>query len=165
MPEPYDTLNAQGTLLSLNPTPSGSAYILSPYSARGLVQTLEPITSISGSGSAAGTLLRRDINGTMRDLTFPQFRKYSSDITCTDGDMPCLDDAWLGQVLLVNCAVELKYVTVGGSPARPVVSGSTRTEAQFTFYRPSLTMMVMDVKNSFSEYQAKYSWALKLQEV
>jgi hypothetical protein len=47
------------------------------YSARGVTQTLQPI-------EAAGSL-RRTVNGTLKDLSFAQFRKYRSNIGCASG--------------------------------------------------------------------------------
>jgi hypothetical protein len=44
------------------------------YSARGLTQTLEPIE--------AALSQRRTVNGGLKDLSFAQFRKYKSSISC-----------------------------------------------------------------------------------
>src|SRR4029078_6450006 len=92
------------------------------YSARGLSQTLEPI-----EGSAS---LRRTINGALKDLSFAQFRKYKSTISCQDQEPPAVDGVWRARLVTVDCVVELSY-PAGGTPARPVVTGSTRTEGTF----------------------------------
>ncbi len=68
---------------------------------------------------------------------FAQFRKYKSSISCRDQEPPAIDGVWPGHVVTVECVAELSYPT-GGSPARPVVSGSTRTQGGFVFYRPQL---------------------------
>src|SRR5436309_12059154 len=84
------------------------------YSARGLTQTLEPIE--------AAASLRRTVNGGLKDLSFAQFRKYRSTISCRDQEPPAVDGVWPGQVVTIDCIAELSYPT-GGSSARPVVSG------------------------------------------
>lgn len=97
------------------------------YSARGLTQTLEPIE--------AAASLRRTINGALKDLSFAQFRKYKSTISCQDQEPPALDGVWPGRVVTVDCVAQLSY-PVDGSPARPMVAGSGRTEGAFAIYRP-----------------------------
>jgi len=76
-----------------------------------------------------------------------------------------LNDAWWGQTCIVDCACERSYVTASGSPDRPVVGGSNRTEGLYTFYRPQLTMMVTGIRNSFAEYRADYQWQIDLREL
>src|SRR5437899_5822544 len=112
-----------GTWLVLTPL-DGAAPQLTPYSARGLTQTFELLTGAGGQGG--GAWLRRDVNGTLRSIADTRFRKYKSTITCNDGETPCLDNAWVGITVNVSCAFEFSY-PVGGSPTRPVVSGSSRT--------------------------------------
>jgi hypothetical protein len=140
-----------------------SSLQLTPYSARGLTQTLE---LIKGAGGGGGDWLRRDVNGFLRSVADPRFRKYESTISCSDGETPCLDDAWIGEVAEVSCVVELSYPTgAGDSPARPVVAGSSRTQGSVTYYRPLLTMVVTDITTSFAEYRALYDWKISLAEV
>lgn len=126
------------------------------YSSRGLTQTLEPIE--------AATSLRRTVNGSLVDLSFAQFRKYKSSISCHDQEPPAADGIWPGQVVTVDCVAELSYPS-GGSPARPVVSGSTRTEGAFTFYRPQLQMRVTGLSVNRDEYGAAVQWQMDLEEV
>jgi len=128
-----------------------------PYSARGASQTLEPIE--------AARQLRRTINGALIDLSRPEFRKYRSTISCADQQPPAIDGMWPGQVLTVGCIAELSYRTSAGGPARPVVSGSSRVEGDYTFYRPSLTMRVVSFSQDTDEYGATVSWSLELEEV
>jgi len=143
------------TLLRLDPIG------IPPYSARGITQSLELIDAASQMG--------RTVNGTLIDLSEPAFRKYRSTITCTDQQQPALDGVWPGQVLTVDCAAELSYLTSGGSPARPLASNTddpaTRTEGNFTFYRPRLTMMVVSYRTDFDEWGAAVNWSLELAEV
>ena len=128
-----------------------------PYSARGASQTLEPIGS--------SQQLRRTINGELIDISRAEFRKYRSTISCVDQQPPAIDGVWPGQVLTVGCISELSYLTAGGAPARPLVSGSSRTEGDYTFYRPSLTMRVVAFSQDTDEYGAAVSWSLQLEEV
>jgi hypothetical protein len=150
----------QGTLLVMTPLSGDTGLQLSPYSARGLTQTYEPLT---GTGGAGGNWLRRDVNGTLRSLADTRFRKYKSTITCRDGAAPCLDDAWIGHVAEVSCAFEFSYL-LGAVPARPVVPGSVRMEGDVTFYRPILLCMVTEIKNSFAEWSAINDWSVSLEE-
>jgi hypothetical protein len=126
------------------------------YSARGLTQTLEPIE--------AAISLRRTVNGGLKDLSFAQFRKYKSSISCRDQEPPAVDGVWPGRVVTVDCIAELSYPT-GGSPARPVVSGSTRTQGGFVFYRPQLQMLVTGFSTNRDEYGADVQWQMDLEEV
>lgn len=153
------------TLLVITPlSPDNSGMMLPPYSARGLTQSLEPIIGSSGGGNAEGTLVRETINGEAISLAPTQFRKWRSTITCRDVDTPCLDEAYIGQTVMVQCVVELSYLT-GGQPQRPEVSGSSRVDGHFTYYRPELQMIVTGVRNSKEEYLADCSWQVDLREV
>lgn len=130
---------------------------LTPYSARGIQQTLEPIPESSA--------MRRTVNGALVDISAPEFRKYRSVISCEDMNVPAIDGVWPGQQVTVACACELSYATSGGSPARTVVSGSSRTEGDFTFYRPQLTMRIVNFNEALDELGAMLSWQLELEEV
>lgn len=133
------------------------------YSARGLSQAISPIAAIGGGGG--GNLIRRTINGASVDLTYSQFRKYESKITCSDQQAPALDGIWPGMEVTVECVAELTYLTLGGSPSRPVVSGSDHVVGDFTAYRPVLTMRVKDFSTQSDEWNAVVSWSLDLEEV
>jgi hypothetical protein len=146
-----------GTYLVLTPLSGSSALQLTPYSARGLTQTFEPIKP-SGQN-----WLRRDVNGILRSLVDTRFRKYKSTITCKDGETPCLDNAWIGLTCQVDCVFEFSYPT-GGSPARPVVAGSSRTQGGITYYRPSIIMLVADIRVALPEWPALYDWQIDLEE-
>ena len=127
-----------------------------PYSARGLEQTLAPIES-------AG-FFARTVDGTLVDLSATQFRKYRSTITGSDQQPPAYDGVWGGQIVSVDCIAELAYETAtGGSPEKTVVS--SREEGDWTFYRPRLSMMVIDFRTITDEYGARVGWELDLEEV
>lgn len=128
---------------------------VAPYSVRGLTQTLEPISAAAN--------LRRTINGTLLDVSAPQFRKYRSTISCADFETPALDGVWPGMLLTVDCAAYLCY-PVGGSPGREVVEGSEYTDGNYVFYRPRLSMRVMNHTQSKDEYGAVTAWSLDLEE-
>lgn len=128
------------------------------YQARGLSQTLVPIPQLKQQ--------LRTINGNLRDVSNPAFRKYASKITCTDVDAPPLDNLWPGMTVIVQCAASLSFLTGNsGSPYKPVVEGSEYTYGHFTFYRPVLEMMVMDHNHTFDEWKADNGWELDLEEV
>lgn len=126
-----------------------------PYSARGLTQTLDPIQ--------AAAQLHRTVNGTLVDFSGTQFRKYKSTISCNDQNAPALEGIWPGMTVVVDCVAELGYETSTGGPSRPVVA--SRTEGDFTYYRPRLTMKVMNFTQSRDEYGHQISWVLELEEV
>jgi hypothetical protein len=159
------SLATEGTILVITPLSGVAGLTLTPWSGRDLTQTLDPITGAGTGGSALGTWLRESTNGELLDLSYPWFRKLESTITCKDTQTPCLNDVWKGQLCVVDCIIERSYVTGLGSPDRPEVSGSSRTEGGFTFYRPQLTMRITDIKNSLTEYHVDYSWQISLREV
>ena len=127
------------------------------YSARGLTQSLEPID--------AALQLRRSINGDLLDLTYAPFRKYKSTISCADFNPPSIDGIWPGHVVEVECVAELSYPESGGTPTRPAVYGSERTQNGYVFYRPILEMMVTAFSTETDEYGAIVSWSLELEEI
>jgi hypothetical protein len=130
---------------------------IAPYSARGLEQTLQPI-------AAAGDL-QRTINGDLKDLSEPQLRKYTSTITGSDHLSPAVCGIWPGTLVTVDCVAELAYPTATGSPGRPVVAGSSRVEGAYTYYRPQLTMMVVDWNLREDEWGRQVAWSMELEEV
>jgi hypothetical protein len=145
-----DSLNGASTLLVFTPN------VLPPYASRSLHQALTVI--------AASKNFRRTVNGTLVSLAPSQFHKYASTITCDDMDSPGLDGVFPGAVFTVDCAEELSYLTQGGTPDRPVVPGSSRTDGIFTFYRPVLTMEVIDFKLTLDEWQRVVGWQMDLEE-
>lgn len=130
--------------------------ILTPYSARGVTETLTAIEQ--------NIPPRRDVNGGLRDIRFAAFDKYKITLECTDFSAPALDGVWRGQTVVVSCASELRYRTSGGAPARTVVAGSSRVDGDFTYYRPQITARIFDVSQQFSEWSAEYAWRLELEE-
>jgi len=143
-------MTIESTLIVITP------FGMPPYSARGLTQSLDPIT--------ASQQVRLTVNGDLADISAFQFQKYSSVITCQDMDAPALDGIWPGQLVQIDCAVELSYLT-GGAPAKNVVPGSSREADGYTFYRPRLTMRVVAYNNSKDEWAASHQWSLTLEEV
>ncbi len=127
----------------------------SPYAARGLTQTLQPIEQAKQ--------LRRTASGKLVDVSVAQFHKYRSTISCTDQRVPAIDGTWPGMVVTVSCIAELSH-PIGGTPSRPVVPGSAREEAGYVFYRPVLVMRVVDVAPSTDEFAAEVAWSLELEE-
>jgi hypothetical protein len=126
------------------------------YSARGLSQLIQPIDAAKNQ--------RRSINGIMTDVNNPQFLKYKSKITCTDLRTPAIDGIFPGLTVNVDCVSYLSY-PVGGTPRRPVISGSTFTEGSFVFYLPRLLMMVTDYQVQTDEWAGTVPWELDLEEL
>jgi hypothetical protein len=151
------------TLPFHNVLPPGSDTLLTisslggfTYQARGLTQTLDIIKQAQHQV--------RTVNGTLIDVSAPQFRKYSSRISATDVNAPPIDGIFSGMAVTVHCAAELSY-PVGGTANRPEVSGSSYTEGHMTFYRPILEMLVISVNESFDEWKKAYAWNIDLEEV
>ncbi|ESY72514.1 hypothetical protein X740_33165 [Mesorhizobium sp. LNHC221B00] len=142
------------TLLRLDPIG------VPPYSARGITEEF----SLDGSAQLA-----RTVNNELIDLGDEEDEKYKMTISCTDQNMPALDGVRRGMTLTVDCATEFCYLTADGSPSRDVAGTTddpaTRTEGDFTLYRPRLTMKVADYRLSFDEWGAACNWSLDLVEV
>ena len=130
---------------------------MSPYAARGLTQTLDPIDQSKD--------LRRTINGELVDFSIEQFRKYASVISGSDQMPPGVAGIWPGRDVQVECIAELYDVTVGGSAERSIVLGSEHIEGPYTYYRPVLNMRVIDFNQSFDEWDAQVNWSLTLEEI
>lgn len=139
-----------------------------PYSARGLVQTFQPINQ--------ATSLRRTINGELLDLADSDFRKYSTKVTGKDQQPPAVEGVWPGLTVQVDCLFELCKVsgtdeeteyTDGTEQTfeRPFVPGSIRHESGFTFYRPRLTCRITDFQVTKDEYGAAVDWSMDLEEI
>ena len=67
--------------------------------------------------------------------------------------------------MVLESSLVFSYPTLGGVPGRTPVSGSTFTEGDFTFYRPTLTCMLGKPSDGFEEWEAGHSWQLPLEEV
>lgn len=129
-------------------------------SIRDCTQTLKPIQ--------ASADIARTVNGALVDLSdLATFRKFASEISCTDYSSPAFDGFWPGMILTVDCAAELCYLT-GGTPSRPAVSGSSYVVGDgglFTAYRPQIVFRILDYQISFKEWASETSWTLSLEEV
>lgn len=125
------------------------------YSGRGITQTLAAIDQAA--------VLERTVNYDLKNLAPTLAQKYKTTITCTDTNPPAIDGIFPGQVVVIECIAELSYLS-GGSPNRPVVSGSQRTEGLHTKYRPSLTMMITNVSVSKDEFGAVTAWEIDAEE-
>lgn len=151
-----NTLDAQGTILTI----TGIGF--PKWSARGISQTLEPVTE--------ATQLMRTVDGELDDLSTSQFRKYRSSISCRDFDIPAIDGLFPGMEVVVDCIVELAYVDpgdetdLGSTAARPIVEGSARLSDGYVRYRPQLTMRVERMSASRDEWAAVSSWSIDLIE-
>jgi hypothetical protein len=125
-------LPTTGTVLEL------SGVTLRNYSARKL--TLQ--VGLIDAGELAF-----DVNGTLRDLTMAQFRKYTFALSCTDVDVPVLEGAWKGAPVTLTI---LPY------------SGMTEDveDAQQTF-----SCMVTEWSTSNDEWGRATGWTLNLAEI
>lgn len=127
-----------------------------PYSARGLTQTLSPITQAAQ--------LRRTVNGILRDIAMAQFQKYQTVITGNDQEPPVSDGVWPGRAVEVECLATLSCV-IGATKERPAVAGSAYDSGGFTIYRPVLQMRVVSFDQSKDEYGHVTQWTMTLEEI
>jgi hypothetical protein len=147
-------------MVDISAIPEATLLVMSPhgiplYSARGLTQTLTPCADAKPSPL-------RTINGELRFLGGSQMKKYESVITCTDVEAPPFSGLWPGDIVLVNCAVELSYHTDTESPERTVVR--SRVVGAQTLYFPQIEFMVVDYNDSYQEYPHLHGWQLTLSE-
>jgi len=103
------------------------------------------------------------MNGKLMDISNTSFRRYRSEVSCTDFRPPALDSLYLGLPVVVDCVPELSYRT-GDTPTRSVVSGSNRSEGSYHFYRPSLNMWIIGFTHSKDEYGATVPWTITMEE-
>ena len=139
---------------------SGDAPGVNPYSARGLRGTLGPIDAAKGDNK-----LRRTVNGTLVSIAAPQMWKYRLEVQGNDVAPAALDGLWVGMQATVDCHVELAFLTAGGSASRPMVPGSERFDGDYTYYRPQLVMLIVELETSSDEWAAAVSWSMTLEEV
>lgn len=129
-----------------------------PYSARGIVQTLEPIALASD--------LHRSFNGKLVSLAPAIFQKYRTRISCDDQETPAIEGIYEGMQITVDCISELGFSTIGNTPARTAVPGSLRTDGgSFSFYRPRLTLLVTGFTASSNEWGAQVNWSIEAEEI
>jgi hypothetical protein len=139
---------------------SAAAPGVNPFSARGLTGTLSPVAQARGDDKLA-----RTVNGTLISIAAPQMRKYRLEVAGNDQSAPALDGLWVGMEVLVDCHVELAYLTAGGSPSRPVVPGSSWVEGDYTYYCPQFSMLVVDLQIERKEWDSAASWSLVMEEI
>jgi hypothetical protein len=133
---------------------------VNPYSARGLRGTLSPIDAARGTDKLA-----RTVNGGLIDISAPQMRKYKLEVSGNDYAPPALDGLWVGMIVNVNSHVELAVLTATGTTSRPPVTGSLRTEGDYTYYCPSFQMRVVEYQVDREEWEQSVSWSLGLEEI
>lgn len=147
-------LNTTGTILTIKDAGND---LLPLYSAVGLRQTVDYID---------GSLLQaRTVNGELVNLSLARFRKLRTVISAKHIRPPSIDLIYPGRIVTVECATIFSYATSGGTPGRSVVSGSTFTEGNFTFYRPSITCMIGKPSVAFDEWEADHEWSIPMEEV
>jgi hypothetical protein len=128
---------------------------VAPYATRGLRMNLEPIPQAAN--------LHRNVNGGFVDLGDPLFRLYRVTIECTDQRAPPFGGLWPGQAVTLECPMEMGQMTLTSD--RTAVSGSTNTEEGVTYFRPSLSCVVVSFSQGGAEYTPEVSWSLVLEEV
>ena len=131
-----------------------------PTSIRGVTETLAPVDGVP-------------------------FDKYRLSIQCSDMNAPAFDalrvGMWrrtvngglvdvsgIGSTVTIDCVSELAYRNVGSpapTPQRTVVTGSSRTSGDFTYYRPQLTVGLVGKSMDTDEYGAVCGWQAEFEEI
>lgn len=111
-----------------------------------------------------GVQLVRDVNGNLRDLSNPAFRKYRLTLSATDNWLPALGNLWAGQV--VDVELPEAIAERGATPSRTAVSGTIVVSGGYVRYRPRLTMMIAKAPSlSGVEFRGKAAgWTIELEE-
>jgi hypothetical protein len=109
----------------------------SDYSNRDIRVQLTPIDTGS---------LERTVNGTLVDMTLPQFQKYQAQIECLDHEAPTFDDTWRGT------EVEVTFI--------PEVGSGNQSNGTLV-----LTMLVDGWETNREENEAETAWTLTLVQV
>lgn len=129
-----------------------------PYSARGLKQSIAHIEQAAN--------LKRTVNGSLKDISFSGFRKYTTQISGTDQRPPNFDGSWPGKIVTIDCIAELSYTPdEGQTRQRPAVPGSERTEGAHNVYRPRLECRIVNFSQDHDEYEASIGWTLEAEEI
>lgn len=152
-------------------------------SARGISQQLDPIENGE---------LRRTVNAELIDMTRALNRKFRSQISCTDMEVPAFFGLWRGSEVVVEC-IKRAYQNIWPAAdvvtlIRPYVPGSVFGRNQdnvkitplsivgdlVTFpaasncvsveFRPILTMLVDETSTNHDEYGAEVGWNISLEE-
>jgi hypothetical protein len=130
---------------------------IAPYSARGLVQSYDPIS--------ASQHIEESVNGNLVVLSPKQFRKYRTKITCTDHNTPALSGVWPGDVVDMECAEPMSFRTDHPQmQERDAVDGSVFIVGDYTFYRPILRVMFLGFNTSGHEFLREVSWSMDFSE-
>jgi hypothetical protein len=153
-------ITSRNTVFDIHYPAGDPAPGVSPWSARGLTGRLSPIAMAAGTDKLA-----RTVNGTLISIAAPQMRKYQLEVHGEDQAPPALDGLWVGMEVEVDCHVELAYLTAGGTPGRTPVTGSSRTEGDYTYYCPAFSMRVVELQIERQEWAAAVSWSLTLEEI
>lgn len=148
-------LDDTGTIMTLTPQSGAIGPVLAPYSSRALSQSLDIIDNQAP---------RRCINGHLRKLAQPQFRKFKSTIRGNDVEFPALEGAWDGIIVEVNCLAERKR-PVGAPAERPM--WQEKTVGGFTIGNPTLLMMILPggVRTTLDEWGRIASWEIDFEEI
>lgn len=149
------------TLLEILPHEGGDSIGFNHWAARGIRHTLRPVDRVVS--------WRTPATGALKTRTIPGTRKYALELSASDVQPPDFGGLWRGMTFTVHAGTELSYTAL--RPAeRPSVAGSVRTVTgpdghAIHFYRPVLTMAVLDWNDAFAEWEAGQEWSLSLEEV
>ena len=158
----------------------GAAIPLPLGSSRQLSVSVEPIE--------ASAQLRRTINGELRDLSDPAFRRYRVTLSATDQVPPAIGALWPGDLVDVEVPYDLTEPVIAGAatltrdladntefyaydaaglnvPAACAGRELSAPGAAYVTYRPRLACRVSQRSERAVDRQATSEWSLVLEEV
>jgi hypothetical protein len=120
------------------------------YCCRGVDVEVTPI--------GAAKQFRRDVNGTLRDVSDPVFRKYQVKISANDQQFPDFGGIWPGSLVTVTTPM------VWGSSATGFTGATAPTGYGYTGTAVKVTGRVTEMNATMNEWSADKSWSVTIEE-
>jgi len=120
------------------------------FCARGVEVEVTPIP--------ASKQFRRDVNGTLRDVSDPVFRKYQVKVNFRDQQFPDLGGVWPGKQVTVTTPI------VWGSSATGATGATASTGYGYTGLAVQITGRITDFSASRDEWAADNSGFIVIEE-
>jgi hypothetical protein len=120
------------------------------YCARGVEVEVIPIP--------AAKQFRRDVNGTLRDVSDPVFRKYQVRINGNDQQFPDLGGVWPGKLVTVTTGV------VWAASATGATGAASPAGYGYPGLAVEITGRVTDFSATRDEWAASAGWNITIEE-
>lgn len=120
------------------------------YCCRGVDVEVTPIS--------ASKQFRRDVNGTLRDVSDPVFHKYQVKVSGTDQQFPDFGGIWPGASLTLTTPM------VWGSSATGFTGATAPAGYGYTGTAVKIVGRVTDFSTNMNEWTADKSWSFTVEE-